>query len=147
MEARAGMLLGSILAGMAFSHSDVASVHCIAEALGSIYDAPHGLCNAVVLPAVMEYNLDYCNERYSSIASAMGQMFQSNEDGAHAAIEAVRKLASDIGLPDFKTIGVREDDFEKIASSCAANGSNKSNPRPMNKEDYLRLLDRLSGRA
>jgi alcohol dehydrogenase len=56
LEARAGMLMGSILAAIAFSHSDVASVHCIAEALGGKYDTPHGVCNAVVLPAIMEYN-------------------------------------------------------------------------------------------
>jgi len=58
LEARAAMLLGSVLAGIAFSHSDVAAVHCVAEALGGKYDAAHGVCNAVVLPAVMAYNMD-----------------------------------------------------------------------------------------
>ncbi len=144
MEARAGMLLGSVLAGIAFSHSDVAAVHCVAEALGGKYDAAHGVCNAVVLPAVMEYNLDYCKDRYARIATAMGLYYDNVEDGARQAVKAVQKLAADVHLPEFGSLGVQEKDFEELALNSFKNGSNIDNPRPMSKEDYLSLFKTLS---
>ena len=143
MEARAGMLLGSLLAGISFSHSDVASVHCIAEALGGKYDTPHGICNAVVLPEMMAYNMDYCWERYARIATAMGLTHEQPEEGAQKAVEAVRQLALDVELPSFRSLGVKQEDFEELAHKSAINGSNPDNPRPMQKEDYLCVLDRL----
>ena len=145
LEARAGMLLGSVLAGIAFSHSDVAAVHCVAEALGGKYDAAHGVCNAVVLPAVMEYNLDYCKDRYARIAAAMGLSYENVEEGARQAVKAVQKLASDVRLPEFGSLGVQEKDFEELALNSFKNGSNIDNPRPMTEEDYLSLFRVLSG--
>ena len=145
MEARAGMLLGSVLAGIAFSHSDVASVHCIAEALGGKYDTAHGVCNAVVLPEVMEYNMDYCRERYARVASAMGISYKSEEDGAHKAVEAVKQLAVDVELPSFSSFGVKQEDIEDLAHKSFVNGSNVDNPRPMGKEDYLVLFKSMMG--
>ena len=143
MEARAGMLLGSVLAGIAFSHSDVGSVHCIAEALGGKYDTAHGVCNAVVLPAVMEYNMDYCRERYARIASAMGISFDSTENGARIAVEAVKQLAVDVNLPSFGSFGVKAADIEELAFKSFVNGSNADNPRPMSKDDYLILFNNM----
>jgi alcohol dehydrogenase len=143
MEARAGMLLGSVLAGIAFSHSDVAAVHCVAEALGGKYDAAHGVCNAVVLPAVMEYNMTYCQERYARIAGAMGLTYENAADGASQAVMAVQQLASDVRLPEFGALGVQEKDLEELAANSFKNGSNIDNPRPMKKEDYLKLFQRL----
>jgi alcohol dehydrogenase len=140
MEARAGMLLGSVLAGISFSHSDVAAVHCIAEALGGKYDTAHGVCNAVVLPAVMEYNLDYCMEKYARIAAAMGLACESAADGARSAVAAVKKMASDVNLPDFGSLGVKAEDVEELAYNSFRNGSNGSNPRPMTRDDYLRVI-------
>jgi alcohol dehydrogenase len=145
MEARAGMLLGSVLAGIAFSHSDVGSVHCIAEALGGKYDTAHGVCNAVVLPAVMEYNMDYCRERYARIASAMGISYASVEEGARSAVEAVKQLAVDVALPSFSSFGVNKKDVEELANKSFVNGSNIDNPRPMGKEDYLVLFKSMMG--
>jgi alcohol dehydrogenase len=145
LEARAGMLLGSVLAGIAFSHSDVAAVHCVAEALGGKYDAAHGVCNAVVLPAVMEYNLEYCKDRYARIATAMGLSYDNVDAGARQAVKAVQKLASDVHLPDFGSLGVQKKDFEELALNSFKNGSNIDNPRPMSKEDYLNLFKTLSG--
>ncbi len=145
LEARAGMLLGSVLAGIAFSHSDVAAVHCVAEALGGKYDAAHGVCNAVVLPAVMEYNLDYCKDRYARIAAAMGLSYENVEEGARQAVKAVQKLASDVHLPEFGSLGVQEKDLEELALNSFKNGSNIDNPRPMTEEDYLNLFRVLSG--
>ena len=143
LEARAGMLLGSVLAGIAFSHSDVGSVHCIAEALGGKYDTAHGVCNAVVLPAVMEYNMDYCLQQYARVASAMGIFFDSNEDGARRAVEAVKQLARDLNLPDFGSFGVKTADIEELALKSYVNGSNKDNPRPMSKDDYVILFNKM----
>jgi len=139
-EARAGMMLGSLIAGIAFSHSDVASVHCLAEALGGMYDSPHGVCNAVALPVVMEYNLDYALEQYARIARAMGFDFESPEEGARRAVERVQQLALEVGLPGFSELGIRERDFPALAEKSAQNGSNRDNPRPMKSGDYLELL-------
>ncbi len=144
LEARAGMLLGSVLAGIAFSHSDVAAVHCVAEALGGKYDAAHGVCNAVVLPAVMEYNMEYCKERYARIAGAMGLTYEDVDDGARQAVRAVQQLAADVQLPEFSSLGVQKEDIEELAVNSFKNGSNIDNPRPMAKEDYLNLFRTLS---
>jgi alcohol dehydrogenase len=146
LEARAGMLLGSLLAGIAFSHSDVAAVHCIAEALGGKYDAPHGVCNAVVLPEVMAYNIESCQARYARVATAMGIGFVDVADGARKAVDAVQQLANDVELPSFRSLDVHEKDFEELARNSALNGSNQDNPRPMDEDDYLCILKRLWAR-
>ena len=86
LTARSNMLMGSMLGGISFSHADVASVHCIAESLGSMYDLPHGTCNAIFLPYVMEYNMEYCKERYARVATAMGLTWETVEEGAKKAV-------------------------------------------------------------
>jgi alcohol dehydrogenase len=146
-EARAGMLTGSLLAGIAFSHSDVAAVHCIAEALGGMYDAPHGECNAIALPVVMEYNMAYTVSRYARVAAAMGLHYSDPDSAARAAVERVESMVQDAGLPEFRSLGVRRQDFDLIAEKSARNGSNADNPRPMKKEDYLEVLERLYSRG
>lgn len=146
VEARAGMLVGSTMAGIAFSHSDVAAVHCIAEALGAKYDAPHGVCNAVVLAPMMEYNMNYCRARYSRIARSMGLSFSSEEEGASKAVKAVKALAEAVELPSFRSLGIKEEDMEELAAKSAKNGSNRDNPRPMEKEDYLLFMRELYGK-
>jgi len=143
MEARGGMLLGNLLGGIAFSHSDVAAVHCMAEALGGKYDAAHGECNAIILPEIMEFNMNYCRERYAIVASAMGIVYDDVEEGARKAVASIKKLAEDINLPTFKCLGVMEDDLEELAHLSAINLSNDDNPRPMGKEEYLEVFRRL----
>jgi alcohol dehydrogenase len=143
MEARGGMLLGSVLAGISFSHSDVAAVHCLAEALGGKYDTAHGVCNAVVLPAVMEFNLAYCIDKYARIAAAMGIAYDTPQDGARRAVEAVKKIAREVNLPDFASLGIKTEDIEELAYNASINGSNGSNPRPMTKDDYLTLINSM----
>ena len=135
------MLMGSMLAGIGFSHSDVASVHCIAEALGGMYDLPHGVCNAVLLPHVMEYNKDYCVAKYARVAKAMGFEFKNDEEGADIAVKAVQKLALDVKLPLFSDLDVKLEDFDILAQKSSINISTESNPRPMTKEDYLNVLN------
>jgi len=140
LEARSNMLMGSMLAGIAFSHSDVGSVHCIAESLGGMYDLPHGTCNAIFLPHVMEYNMEYCEKRYARIAKAMGLTFSGDREGAAAAVEAVKQLAMDVELPSFKSLNVTKADYPKIALVSEKNLSTESNPRPMSESDYLEVL-------
>ena len=140
IEARAGMLLGSLLAGIAFSHSDVGSVHCMAESLGGVYDAPHGVCNAILLPYVMEYNMDYCKDRYARVAKAMGAEFSSVDEGAKQAVKMVKQLTIDVKLPAFKSLNVDEKDFESLSQMSAKNISTESNPRLMTKEDYMMVF-------
>lgn len=141
LEARSAMLLGSMLAGIAFSHSDVASVHCIAESLGGVYDLPHGVCNAIFLPYVMEYNMEHSVERYARIAKAMGLNFENDFEGAKKAVQAVKKLAVDINLPLFSSLNVNINDFEKLSDMSVKNISTESNPRTMTKEDYLTVIN------
>jgi alcohol dehydrogenase len=141
LEARSAMLLGSMLAGIAFSHSDVASVHCVAESLGGVYDLPHGVCNAIFLPYVMDYNMSFCLERYARIAKAMGIEYATIEDGAKKAVNAVKKLAVDVKLPLFSRLSVNQSDFEMLAEMSVKNISTESNPRPMSKEDYMVVIE------
>jgi alcohol dehydrogenase len=147
LEARSKMLMGSILGGIAFSHSDVASVHCIAEALGGMYDLAHGTCNAVILPHMMNYNMAYCEERYARIGLAMGLLFDRRGGAgatavrAQAAVEAVRQLALDVKLPLFAELGVKPEDYPAIARASARNLSTPSNPRPMDEKNYREVLE------
>ena len=106
----------------------MAAVHCIAEALGGKYDVAHGVCNAVVLPTVMEYNMEHCRDKYARIAAAMGIICDSARKGARQAVEAVKKLAVEVNIPDFGSLGVQREDVE-LAYNSSINGSNGSNPR------------------
>ncbi len=141
MEARSGMLMGSLLGGLAFSHSDVGSVHCMAEALGGVYDAPHGVCNSILLPFVMDYSKDYCKERYANVAKAMGGTFETVDEGANMAIELVRQLSKEVNLPGFKSLNVKEQDFDILADMSVKNMSTESNPRPLTKDDYVKIFE------
>lgn len=143
LDTRAGMLQGSLMAGIAFSQSDVGAVHCIAEALGGMYDIPHGVCNAVMLPTIMEYNLPFCKERYAQIATVMGIEWQDSDTGAQKAVEAVKKMAKDVDLPRFSSFGIDPKDFPELAVNSAENGSNPNNPRPMASKDYETILNEL----
>lgn len=140
IRGRAGMLMGSLLAGMAFSNSDVASVHCMAEALGGMYDIPHGVCNSILLPYVMEYNLEYCTDKYAVIARTMGESFEENEKGAQKAVEKIKNISRKINLPAFSELDIDPDNFEKLAEMSANNISTESNPRDMTKSDYLKIF-------
>lgn len=142
--ARSKMLMGSMLAGIAFSHADVASVHCISETLGSLYDLPHGVTNAVLLPHMMEYCLDHCVDAYARVARAMGVTPDKGRPGAVRALEAVRALALEVNLPTFAALGVKRADFPTIAAASANNISTNSNPRPMDAHAYLDFLNRLA---
>jgi alcohol dehydrogenase len=140
LEARSAMMLGSLLAGLAFSHSDVGSVHCMAESLGGKLDLPHGLCNAILLPYVMKFNQPACQNRYARIAQSMGLHFNDEAEGAQMAINRVLELSRKVALPPFSHLEVSPDDFDLMAEMSARNISTESNPRHMTKDDYLAVF-------
>lgn len=147
IEARSGMLMGSLLGAISFSHSDVAAVHCIAETLGGLYDKPHGVCNAVCLSEVMRYNRDFCAEKYARAALAIGLRFSSEIEGSLAAVSAVERLSEDVGIPRFSSFGIKKAQFREIAARSSENLSNASNPRPLGADDYVGILERLNARG
>jgi len=142
IEARDKMMMGSLLAGLSFSHADVASVHCMAEALGSMYDAPHGMCNAILLPYVMEYNLPAAEFKYARVARAMGIAEKDDRKAAMKGIEYIKKLSKEIGLPGIQSLKINREDFILLAEMSAKNGSNDSNPRTITKDDYVMLFNK-----
>jgi alcohol dehydrogenase len=91
----------------------------------------------------MEYNMEYCAEKYARIAAAMGIDCESTQKGARRAVEAVKDLAREAEIPDFGSLGVKPEDVDELAYNSSINGSNDSNPRPMSKEDYLTLLKNM----
>jgi alcohol dehydrogenase len=142
IEARDKMMMGSLLAGLSFSHADVASVHCMAESLGSMYDAPHGMCNAILLPYVMAHNLPDIEYKYARVARAMGIEEKDDRKAALQGIEYIKQLIVDIELPGIRSLNVNTADFELLAEMSAKNGSNQSNPRQMTKDDYAMLFNK-----
>jgi alcohol dehydrogenase len=142
VSARDRMLMGSLLAGMCFSHSDVASVHCMAEALGSLYDAPHGLCNAILLPTVMEHNLPYAQGAYARVARAMGVAEPDDAAAAREAVALVRALSRSVSLPGMEAVGVKAEDIPRLAELATRNGSNASNPVPVTLAGYIALFEK-----
>ncbi|MEF8835203.1 MAG: iron-containing alcohol dehydrogenase [Candidatus Thermoplasmatota archaeon] len=143
INCRSSMLLGSTIAGIAFNHSDVASVHCMAESLGGKYDAPHGLCNSIILPYVMEYNMEYCSEKYAKAAEIMGYEYETVEQGARKAVKGIKELNKKLEIPSLDEIGFRENDVDELAEMSVNNLSNESNPRDMKKEDYVKLFRKM----
>jgi len=116
----------------------------LTEALGGKYDAAHGVCNAVVLPVVMEYNMEYCSDKYARIAAAMGIACDpARAAGARQAVDAVKKLAVAVNIPAFESLGVKPEDVAELAYNSSINGSNGSNPRPMSKDDYLTVINSM----
>jgi alcohol dehydrogenase len=141
-DAREGMMKGSLLAGMAFGNSDVGAVHCLAESIGSLYDTPHGVANAVFLPQVMEFNLEAAAEKYSKIAAAAGIKIADRKTAARGLIQKIRDLSRDLSIPTFRDLGIPVGDFELIAQKSFENNSNPSNPREATAADYLDILKR-----
>lgn len=142
-EAREKILLGSTLAGMAFGNSDVGAVHCLSEAVGSLYDTPHGVANSVFLPLVMEFNLPVVKDKYAEIACIAGVEGEDKDALAQNLIERVKVLSRVMEIPSLADIGVQEDDFPEIAEKSFQNNSNPSNPREAAVEDYLDILKKM----
>lgn len=139
-EARKRIMMGSMLAGMAFGNSDVGAVHCIAEAVGSLYDTPHGVANSIFLPYVMEFNLPVSSNRYAEIARLVGIDEEDNNAAAQKLIQKIKDLSRALSIPSFKEIGIKKSQFPEIAQKSFQNNSNPSNPREADAEDYLEIL-------
>lgn len=141
-EGREGMALGQYVAGMGFSNVGLGIVHSMAHALGAVYDTPHGVANAILLPTVMEFNADATGEKYRDIAKAMGVQgteTMSQEEYRKAAVDAVRKLASDVGIPkDLKGIA-KEEDVRFLSESAVADACAPGNPKEATLEDIEML--------
>ena len=145
-EGREGMALGQYVAGMGFSNVGLGIVHSMAHALGAVYDTPHGVANAILLPTVMEFNADATGEKYRDIAKAMGVQgteTMSQEEYRKAAVDAVRKLASDVGIPkDLKGIA-KEEDVRFLSESAVADACAPGNPKEATLEDIKMLYRKL----
>lgn len=145
-EGREGMALGQYIAGMGFSNVGLGIVHSMAHALGAVYDTPHGVANAILLPTVMEYNAPATGEKYRDIAKAMGvegTEKMSQEEYRKAAVEAVRQLSKDVGIPqDLKAI-VKEEDVRFLAESAMADACRPGNPKDPTLEDIIGLYHSL----
>ena len=145
-EGREGMALGQYVAGMGFSNVGLGIVHSMAHALGAVYDTPHGVANAILLPTVMEFNADATGEKYRDIAKAMGVQgteTMSQEEYRKAAVDAVRKLASDVGIPkDLKGIA-KEEDVRFLSESAVADACAPGNPKEATLEDIEVLYRKL----
>ncbi len=146
-EGRADMALGQYVAGMGFSNVGLGIVHSMAHPLGALYDTPHGVANAIILPTVMEYNAPATGEKYRDIAKAMGVDgvdAMSLEDARKAAIDAVKQLSVDVGIPtDLKEI-VKAEDIDFLSQSAFDDACRPGNPRDTSveeiKELYLSLM-------
>lgn len=139
-EAREKIMKGSLLAGMAFGNSDVGAVHCLAESIGSMYDTPHGIANAVFLPFVMATNLPDAAQRYAELGSLVGMKGSDAMSVTCNFIEEIKGLSKWMGIPSFRDLKINENDFPEIAQKSFQNNSNHSNIRDLTADDYLEIL-------
>lgn len=145
-EGREDMALGQYVAGMGFSNVGLGIVHSMAHPLGALYDTPHGVANAIILPTVMEYNAEATGEKYREIARAMGVEgvdAMSQDEYRRAAIDAVKKLSKDVGIPaDLKNI-VKKEDIPFLAQSAYDDACRPGNPKETSVEDITSLYESL----
>ncbi len=145
-EARNGMAVAQYIAGMAFSNVGLGVVHGMAHPLGAIFDIPHGVANALLLPTIMEFNAPAALDKYVDIAKAMNvyKDGMTKEEAADAACEAVRQLSIRVGIPQHLTeIGIKEEDLPKLAKSAFADVCTPGNPREVTEEIILDLYKKV----
>lgn len=145
-EGREGMALGQYIAGMGFSNVGLGIVHSMAHPLGALYDTAHGIANAIILPTVMEYNAEATGDKYKYIAQAMGVQWTENmtvEEYRNAAIDAVKKLSQDVGIPTSLKEIVKTEDIPFLAQSAYDDACRPGNPRDTSVEEIKRLYESL----
>lgn len=143
VEARTKMVEAEMLGGMAFNNADLGYVHAMAHQLGGQYDAPHGVCCAMLLPIVEKYNIIACPERFAQLAEIMGENTEglSVREAADLSIKAMRQMCDDVNIPrSIKSIGAKPEDFELMAENALKDGNAFSNPRKGTKEDIVKLF-------
>lgn len=144
LEARFKMQEGSLLAGLCFGSADVAAVHCLAEALGSLYDTPHGIANAVFLPYIIQFNSTENRPLHAELARIMdfAEKNDSDEVAINKLVDGLYAFTKALGIPTLKELSyVKFEDFEKIAELAEQNNSTPSNVRVITKKDYLEILN------
>ena len=145
-EGRADMALGQYVAGMGFSNVGLGIVHSMAHPLGALYDTPHGVANAIILPTVMEYNAEATGEKYREIARAMGVKGvddMTQEEYRKAAVDAVRQLSIDVGIPTNLKDIVKPEDIPFLAQSAYDDACRPGNPKETSVEDITKLYESL----
>ncbi|MCI1930768.1 MAG: lactaldehyde reductase [Clostridia bacterium] len=145
-EGRNGMALAQYIAGMGFSNVGLGVAHSIAHALGAHYDTPHGVACAMMLPIVMEYNADATGEKYREIARAMqvkGVDSMTQEEYRKAAIDAVKQLSKDVGIPEKLTGKIKEEDLDQLAKDAYADACCPGNPKDTCVEDLKELFRKI----
>lgn len=143
---RNGMAVAQYIAGMAFSNVGLGVVHGMAHPMGSLFDIPHGVANAMLLPTVMEFNAPVCLDKYVEIAKAMDAYREgmTKEEAAEAACKAVRDLAIEVGIPQHLTeIGIKEEDIHALAEQAITDVCTPGNPREVTKEDIIALYKKV----
>ena len=141
-EGRNGMAVAQYIAGMAFSNVGLGLVHGMAHPMGSLFDVPHGVANALLLPTLMEYNMPECIDKYPRIAEAMGVDIKgmTPQEASQAAVDAVRALAIRVGIPQhLSDLGIKESDIPALAEQAIADVCTPGNPRECSLEDIKAL--------
>jgi len=144
VEARTIMLHGSLLAGLCFGNADVASVHCLAEALGGLYDTPHGVANAIFLPHILRFNAQAHQTLHADLARTMGFARESDTDltAVSKLVEGIAEYTAQLNIPTLRQLGyVQPSDFNRLVELSFQNGSTPSNVRPITKDDYGAILN------
>ena len=144
-DGREGMTLGQYIAGMGFSNVGLGIDHAMAHTLSAYYDVPHGVACAILLPISMEFNKDVTGIKYKNIAVALGVKGTDNmtiEDYRNAAIEAVKKLSVDVGIPT-KCEKITKDDLDSLATDALKDACYPGNPKEATKEEVITLFRKL----
>jgi alcohol dehydrogenase len=137
IAARSGMAWGSFVAGLSFSNCGLGIVHSMAHQLGSEYDLPHGVANAILLPFVMDFNKDACVGKFADIAVALGENVDGKtpEEAAQVAVDAVKKLSVDVGIPLLRDTAFDPKDVDKLADQAMRDVCTGGNPKPVTHDD------------
>lgn len=142
LEARSKMAWGQFIAGQAFSNAGLGYVHSMAHQLGGMYNLPHGVANAILLPHVEQFNIPSCAHKLKNVAKAMGVDVSemSDAEGANAAITAIKTLSKSVGIPSgLKELGVQEKDFKEMANNALADVCTGGNPREVTLQDTIAI--------
>jgi len=142
LEARSKMAWGQFIAGQAFSNAGLGFVHSMAHQLGGMYDLPHGVANAILLPHVEKFNITACAKKLKNVAKAMGVNVSEMNDheGANAAIKAIQDLSKAVGIPSgLKELGVKKEDFKEMAKNALADVCTGGNPKEVNLEETMAI--------
>ena len=145
LEARSNMAFAEYLAGMAFNNASLGYVHAMAHQLGGFYNLPHGVCNALLLPHVQEYNIKAAAPRLKKIAELMGADVReiSDENGAKKAVELIRKLSQDVGIPEsLEKLEVKKEDFEILAENTLKDVCGFTNPIQATREEIIEIFQK-----